>query len=102
MSDQVPELMYAQLSPVAGTAATAAAVSWVAVATTGTDPRPVSAAMAARSGPRTVPGATSDPRRSVERPSFCTSGNAQERVAGSSIWLVLASVTSLTSIPVHQ
>jgi hypothetical protein len=41
ISDQVPELMNAQSSPLAGTAATADAVSCVAGATTGMVPRPV-------------------------------------------------------------
>ena len=55
----VPQLMYAQWSPSAGTAATAAEVSCPQVVTTGTGPRPVSCCTVAESGPRTVPGSTS-------------------------------------------
>src|SRR5437667_322249 len=60
MSDQVPELMYAQLALSAGTAATAEPVSWEAGAMTGTGLRPVSAATAGRRGPWTVQGATAE------------------------------------------
>src|SRR3954467_639299 len=63
MSDQVPELMYAHDSPWAGAAAPAEPVSGVAGAITGTGPRPVSAVTTLRSGPSTVPGGTSVPRR---------------------------------------
>ena len=61
ISDQVPELMYAQFAPWAGTAATAEPVSCDAGAMTGAAFRPVSTAMVCRSGPRTVPGATTVP-----------------------------------------
>src|SRR5206468_1085081 len=102
MSDQVPELMYAQDSPRAGTAATADPVSCVAGATTGTGVTPVSVATDGRSGPSTIPGATIVPSIFAGRPNFWTRSYAQVRVIGSSIWLVLASVNSLTLMPVRK
>src|SRR5262249_3367356 len=57
ISDQVPELRYAQPEiPCNGTAATAEPVSCVAGATTGTGVTPVSVATAGRNGPSTWPG----------------------------------------------
>src|SRR5687767_6060816 len=102
ISDQVPELMYAHDSPRAGTAATAEPVSCVAGATTGTGVTPVSVATDLRNGPSTVPGGTTVPSIFVGRPNFWIRSYAQPRLAGSSIWLVLASVNSLTLMPVKK
>ena len=59
-NDHVPELMNAtgDSSSLAGTAATALAVSCEPTAMTSTSPSPVSSAMSLRSFPRTVPGIT--------------------------------------------
>src|SRR5579885_806662 len=100
ISDQVPELMYAHDVPVAGTAAMAEPVSCAAGAITGAGFRPVSAATVVRSGPSTVPGCTSVPRICLGRPNAWTKPWDQDRVVGSCIWLVLASVYSLTFRPV--
>ena len=79
ISDQVPELMYAQESPWAGTAATAEPVSCDAGAITGTASSPVSGRQTGRSGPSTVPGSddrAEDVRRQAKglqqpgRPAF--------------------------------
>ena len=102
MRDQVPELMYAHESPGAGTAATAAAVSWVAGAMTGTPATPVCEATEGRSGPSTVPGWTSVPRMRSGRPKRRTRSIAQPRADGSMSWLVLASVYSFALMPVSQ
>src|SRR6266481_340443 len=93
ISDQVPELMYAHDVPCAGTAATAEPVSCEAGAMTGTEVKPVSTATPERSGPSTVPGATSVPRMCAGSPNAFTRPNAQPFAVGSYIWLVLASVT---------
>src|SRR5262245_33689622 len=82
ISDQVPDLMYAQDSPRAGTAATAEPVSCVAGATTGTGVTPVSVATDVRNGPSTVPGGTIVPSILVGSPNVCTRSYAQRRVTG--------------------
>src|SRR5947209_1611063 len=102
MSDQVPELMYAQERAPAGTAATAEAVSCVAGTMTGTGPAPVSVASAGRIGPSSVPGCTSVPKSLPGNPNARTRSYAQVRALGSIIWLVLASVYSLHWMPVSQ
>src|SRR5262249_11482960 len=102
ISDPVPELMYAQEAPCAGTAATAAAVSCDAGAMTGAGLTPASVATDARSGPSTVPGWTRLPSSRVGRPNAWIRPNAQPRAVGPYIWLVLASVTSLTVTPVKK
>src|SRR5438128_2505751 len=101
ISDQVPELRYAQPEvPCAGTAATAEPVSCVAGATTGTGETPVSVATAGRSGPSTCPGCTTVPRMFVGRFNALSRSYAQPRAVGSYIWLVVALLNSLTLIPV--
>src|SRR5262245_46871217 len=102
ISDQVPELMYAQEDPSAGTEATAEPVSCDAGATTGIGCSPVSVTTAGRSGPSTVPGWTIVPRICPGNPNDFIRPCAQPRVVGSTIWLVLASVNSLTLIPVNK
>src|SRR4051794_5684536 len=102
INDQVPELMYAHDIPCAGTAATAEPVSCDAGAMTGIDVSPVSAAIAERSGPSTVPGGTIEPRICVGSPNAFKRPNAQPFAVGSYIWLVLASVNSLTLMPVKK
>ena len=57
-SDHVPELIYAQPLPLAGTAATAAAVSCEQLATTCEPNSPTSSEMVGNIGPSTVPEAT--------------------------------------------
>src|SRR5262249_22050175 len=102
ISDQVPELMYAQESPLAGTAAMAEPVSCVAGAVTGTGLTPVSLASAGRRGPRTVAGAAARARNFVGRPNAFTRPYAQPRAVGSYIWLVVALVNSITFTPVKK
>ena len=75
--------------PRAGTAATAAPVSCVAGATTGTGDAPVSVATAVRSGPSTVPGGMMLPRMCAGSPNACTSGKAQPFAVGSYSCVVL-------------
>ena len=65
MSDQVPELRYANRSVEAGTAATAEAVSCPATDTTGICARPQAFAISGFSKPATVPGWTSGAKRSA-------------------------------------
>src|SRR5262249_49555877 len=102
INDHVPELMYAHDVPCAGTAATAEPVSCDAVATTGTGFNPVSAATDARSGLSTVPGCTMLPKIFEGRLNASTNSNAQPRVAGLSICVVLALLNSFTLTPVNQ
>src|SRR5262249_40910783 len=63
INDQVPELRKAQFWPVAGSAATAAPVSWDKEAITWTfSSKPVCFATSGRNGPSTVPEATQSGR----------------------------------------
>src|SRR5262245_50030569 len=102
ISDQVPELRYAQDEPLAGTAATAAAVSCAAGAMTCTGESPVSAATCVRKGPSAVPGCTMVPRIWVGSLKDWSRPYAQLLAVGSYIWVVLTSVNSLVLTPVNQ
>ena len=102
MSDHVPELRKAVVGPASGAPTTADAVSCEPGATTRASRRPVSAATSARTGPRTVPGATIGGRIPVGMPKRARSGRAQSRVTGSRHWLVLAFVYSATALPARK
>src|ERR1051325_7522278 len=102
MSDQVPELIYAQLAlPVlaVGTPATAEAVSWAGGAMILTLPRPVFSVTPGRSRPRFEPGGTISGKMRAGRPNFFRSPVAQSRVSGFRHWEVEAMVNSATSEP---
>lgn len=88
--------MYPNPGPVAGTAATAAAVSCPATVHSGIFGCP-------SSGPTLVPAGTTPPANSLAgMPSRSMMPLAQVRVVTSSSWLVLAMVCSVASSPVSQ
>ncbi|GAA2850773.1 hypothetical protein GCM10020220_045210 [Nonomuraea rubra] len=85
----------------AGTAATAEAVSCEPTARTGAD-QPISPATSLRSPPTASPGCRSGGKRPAGRPSRSISGNAHSRVRTSSRPVVEALVTSAPASPVSQ
>jgi hypothetical protein len=95
-SDQVPEEMYPNVGVVAGTAATAEAVSCPATVHSGT--RGWSS-----SEPTRVPAVTTpESNRRRGMPSLSITSTAHVRVVTSSSWLVLARVSSVARFPVSQ
>ena len=102
MIDQVPDDSQRLPAPLIGMPATAEAVSWQAVATTGMPALPMTAATASRTGPNTVPGATISPKILRGRPSASITSHAQSPVRGSSNCEVEAIVRSTAWRPVSQ
>ena len=98
----MPTLAYAARSPRKGMAATAEAVSCVAVATTFVPERPVSAATSPLIAPTTVPAGTTSGRIRVGISSRSRMSTAQVPVRTSRHWVVVAFVRSLTSLPQSQ
>ena len=95
-SDQVPVQMYANRSPVAGTAATAEAVSCEATAVTGTGPvAPICSSTSGRSTPAGSPGCRSGANRPGSTSSRRAMPCAQSRVTESISWVVEALVSSV-------
>lgn len=82
IKDHVPELKYAQFPPVAGTAATAAAVSCEHDATTCAPTKSVCPAMSSRNGPNTVPEGTNGGNCSTESPAALNNAPDQSRRTG--------------------
>ena len=103
-NDHVPELMKATgcSSALAGTAATALAVSCEPTAMTSTSPNPVSSAMSLRRRPRTVPGITIGQKRWRGRPRRSINGQSHVRVLALSISEVEAMVYSVLASPVRK
>lgn len=102
-SDQVPQEMYAKCGPVAGTAATAEAVSCEATVTTAVSAgSPVYAATWGRSVPAWVPGRRSGGSRRGSMPSRPRSSSAQVAVRASKRPVVEALVSSAPMSPVSQ
>ncbi len=99
---QVPLERYSQSSPWAGTAATAAAVSWQAGAMNGAWATPHSSARFSRRVPTTEPGATTSGRKPVGMPSLFRMSPAQSERLGSYIWVVVARVNSWACSPVKK
>src|SRR5260221_14564627 len=102
MSDQVPELRYAQLPSslgVVGTAATADPVSWEAGATTSIPPNPVWRDTESSNAPTRVPGGTICAKIFVGRLKRLSSLRDQSCFAGSKNWVVVASVNSAARTP---
>src|SRR3954463_4729125 len=98
--DQVPELRNAQCSPSAGTAATAASVSWEQVAKSGNVPS--SASRFGVTFPIRVPETTTGGNRDGGNPSSFTSTADHSFKTGLKICVVLAKLRSISGSPLNK